>query len=166
MTALDVFVLVLMGGSGLLGFRRGFVTECLSLGAWVLAIAAVKVLHAPLSARLATTVGTESGGSALAFALVFGVALFVGRMIANKIGGETKRSFIGSFDRVLGLGFGTVKGLILATVIFLMAALVSDFLHGQAHRPEWMTQSRTYPLLRASGDALVGFVNERRKQDG
>lgn len=165
MTALDVFVLLVMGGAGLLGFKRGFVTECLSLGAWVLAIAAVKVLHTPVAARLAGPVGTESGASALAFALVFGGALFVGRMIARKIGGETKKSFIGSFDRVLGLGFGTVKGLVLATTVFLFFALVSDFLKGQAHRPDWMTQSRTYPLLRASGDALVGFVNEQRKQD-
>ena len=164
MTALDVFVLVLMGGAGLLGFKRGFVTECLSLGAWVLAIAAVKVLHGPIAGRLTGVVGTESGASALAFVLVFGAALFAGRMVARKIGSETKSSFIGSFDRVLGLGFGTVKGLILATVIFLLFALVSDFVRGGAHRPDWMTQSRTYPLLRASGDALVGFVNERRHQ--
>ncbi len=164
MTALDIFVLLLMGGAGLLGFKRGFVTESLSLGAWVLAIAAVKVLHAPLSPRLASLVGTESGGSALAFALIFGLALFVGRMIARKIGAETKSSFVGSFDRVLGLGFGVVKGLILATAVFLLAALIFDFVRGADNRPEWMTQSRTYPLLRASGDALVGFVNEHRSK--
>lgn len=162
MTALDIFVLLLMAGAGLLGFKRGFVTEALSLGAWVLAIAAVKVFHGPLAARLENTVGTESGASALAFALVFGLAMFVGRMVARKIGAETKSSFIGSFDRVLGLGFGAVKGLMLATVVFLFFALVSDMLRGSAHRPDWMTQSRTYPLLRASGDALIGFVNERR----
>ncbi len=164
MTALDIFVLLLMGGAGLLGFKRGFVTESLSLGAWVLAIAAVKMLHGPVSAALAGMVGTESGGSALAFALVFGSSMFVGRMIARKIGEETKSSFIGSFDRVLGLGFGVVKGLILATVVFLFSALILDFLRGPDHRPDWMTQSRTYPLLRASGDALVGFVKEHRSE--
>ena len=164
MTALDIFVLLLMGGAGLLGFKRGFVTESLSLGAWVLAIAAVKVLHGPVSSRLAGMVGTESGGSALAFALIFGLAMFVGRMIARKIGAETKNSFIGSFDRVLGLGFGVVKGLILATVVFLFFALIFDLIRGSENRPEWMTQSRTYPLLRASGDALIGFVNEHRSK--
>lgn len=165
MTALDIFVLALMGGAGLLGFKRGFVTESLSLGAWVLAVAAVRVFHGPLSSRLTDTVGTESGASALAFALIFGIAMFIGRMVARKIGSETKSSFIGSFDRVLGLGFGAVKGLILATIVFLFFALVSDMLRGGEHRPEWMTQSRSYPLLRASGDALIGFVNERRSAD-
>ena len=164
MTALDIFVLLLMGGAGLLGFKRGFVTESLSLGAWVLAVAAVKVFHGPVSARLVDTVGTESGASALAFALIFGVAMFAGRMIARKIGNETKSSFIGSFDRVLGLGFGAVKGLLLATVVFLFFSLVSDMLRGQEQRPEWMTTSRTYPLLQASGDALLGFVKEHRSE--
>ncbi|MEY4890496.1 MAG: hypothetical protein RIQ75_1626, partial [Pseudomonadota bacterium] len=81
-----------------------------------------------------------------------------------KIGAETKSSFIGSFDRVLGLGFGVVKGLILATVVFLFFALIFDLIRGSENRPEWMTQSRTYPLLRASGDALIGFVNEHRSK--
>lgn len=163
MTALDIIVLVLMGGAGILGFKRGFVTEALSLGAWVLAIAAVKVFHTPVAAKLAYTVGTDSGGSALAFVLVFGVSLFVGKMIARRIGSETKSSFIGSFDRVLGLGFGAVKGLLLATVAFLFVALVMDFIGGgEAHRPDWMTQSRTYPLLRATGHAVVDFVNDQR----
>lgn len=164
MTALDIFVLLLMGGAGLLGFKRGFVTEALSLGAWILAIAAVKVFHTALSERLAGAVGTESGGSALAFALIFAIALFAGRMIARKIGAETKSSFVGSFDRVLGLGFGAVKGLVLATVVFLFFALIFDLIRGSDNRPEWMTQSRTYPLLRASGDALIGFVNEHRSK--
>ena len=32
----------------------------------------------------------------------------------------------------------------------------------KAKRPEWMTISRTYPLLNASGDAMSAFVRERR----
>lgn len=162
MTALDILVLLLMGSAGLLGFKRGFVTESLSLGAWVLAIAAVKVFHTLVAARLVNSVGTESGASALAFVLIFGVAMFTGRFVARKIGNETKSSFIGSFDRVLGLGFGAVKGLLLATVLFLFVTLISDMIRGQENRPEWMVQSRTYPLLRASADALVDFVNEQR----
>ena len=32
----------------------------------------------------------------------------------------------------------------------------------QADRPEWMTRSRTYPLLNASGRAIVDWVETRR----
>ena len=52
MTGLDILVLALMGGAAALGFSRGFVTEALSLGAWVFAIAVVKTFHAPVAAAL------------------------------------------------------------------------------------------------------------------
>ena len=32
----------------------------------------------------------------------------------------------------------------------------------EADRPEWMTVSRTYPLLNASGRAIVDWVEARR----
>ena len=45
MTALDIIALLLMGGAGILGLQRGFVTESLSLIAWVAALVAVRILR-------------------------------------------------------------------------------------------------------------------------
>ena len=45
MTALDIFVILLLGGGALIGFVRGFVHEVLSLFAWIAAIAALKLFH-------------------------------------------------------------------------------------------------------------------------
>lgn len=165
MTALDITVLLLMGGAAALGFMRGFVTEALSLAAWVFAVAVVKAFHTPVARALEGPIGTASGASTLAAALLFGFAIFGGRMVARKIGGQTKNSFIGSFDRVLGLGFGAVKGLLLGTVGFLFVTLIFDTVYGaQAKRPDWIEQSRTYPLLSASSRALVDFVKARREE--
>lgn len=165
MTSLDIIVLLVMGGAGALGFMRGLVTEALSLAAWVFAVAAVKLFHAPVAASLEKTVGTAAGASTLAAVLVFGLAMFAGRMVARHIGSQTRNSFVGSFDRVLGLGFGTVKGLVLASVAFLFVTLVYDTIFGAATaRPQWMAQSRTYPLLNASSRALVDFVRARQGQ--
>jgi membrane protein required for colicin V production len=70
---------------------------------------------------------------------------------------------LGPIDRVLGFGFGMVKGLIIATLIFLLLVMAFDLIYGaDEERPEWMTSSRTYPLLNASGDALSEFVREQR----
>jgi len=64
---------------------------------------------------------------------------------------------------VLGFGFGALKGLIGATLLFLLLVMLYELaFSGDTRRPEWMTQSRTYPLLNASGDALSTFVRERR----
>ena len=70
---------------------------------------------------------------------------------------------LGPFDRVLGGGFGLLKGLLGATLFFLLANLATDMVYGpQADRPAWMTKSRTYPLLNASGRGIVDWVQARR----
>ena len=57
-----------------------------------------------------------------------------------------------------------LKGLLGVTLFFLLANLATDMVYGaQAERPEWMVKSRTYPLLNASGRAIVDWVEARRK---
>ena len=163
-TALDMLVLLLVGGAGLLGFLRGFTTEVLSLIAWVLAVFALKFLHTPVTGMLGGVVGTWGGATVLGFALVFGLTYLIGRIIARSIGARIRQSALGGFDRVLGVGFGALKGLIIATILYLVVSLFYDTIYGGvAQRPDWMIQSRTYPLLNASGRALVDFVQERQK---
>lgn len=163
LTALDILVLLTVGLGAALGFSRGFVNETVSLAAWVLAIIVVKALHTPVSAMLVGPVGTESGAAVLGFALVFGLTFLAVKMAGKALGTTTKGSLLGPFDRVLGLAFGALKGLIAATLVFLLVSLVFDTLNGRsAPRPAWMTESRTYPLLRASSASVVDFIEKRR----
>ena len=164
LTALDILVLLLVGGGLVFGFLRGFIFEVLSLFAWVAAIIALKMFHTPVTARLVEPVGTGSGAAVLAFVLIFGVVFVVGKMLARRIGGATRNSVVGPVDRVLGGGFGALKGLIGATLLFLAANLAYDFFYtSRGERPDWMLQSRTYPLLNASSRAIVDFVEGRRR---
>jgi membrane protein required for colicin V production len=163
MSALDIFVILLLGGGAAIGFVRGFVHEVLSLFAWVLAIAMLKLFHEQLWEGLSPSVGTSSGAAVLAFALLFVPSFFFVKLLARSIGGKTRRSVLGPVDRLLGGGFGMLKGLMGATLFFLLANLATDMVYGpQADRPEWMTRSRTFPLLNASGRAIVDWVEARR----
>tara|TARA_R110000772_G_scaffold44732_16_gene102864 strand:- start:1141 stop:1653 length:513 start_codon:yes stop_codon:yes gene_type:complete len=163
MTSLDIFVLLLMGGAAVFGFMRGFVQETLSMIAWILIIFAIRFLHGPVTDFLIAPIGTEGGASVLAFCSLVIVTYALGRWIAKSIGQKSRKSILGPIDRVLGFGFGMVKGLIGATLAYLLVILVYDSIYGAAEpRPEWIADSRTYPLLNASGDALVEFVDERR----
>lgn len=165
MTGLDIFVLLLVGGLGARGFTRGFTTEALTLLAWVAAIVAVKLFHDPLTYALTDIVGTASGAAVLAFALIFGITFLLGRLVANRFGAATRSSALGGFDRVLGLGFGALKGLIGASLIFLVASLLYNTIYGgRSERPEWMIASRTYPLLNATSRALVDYVGSRQQK--
>ena len=163
MTALDIIVLLLVGGGLVRGGMRGFVGEMLSLAAWIVAIVFLRLLHTPVTDALEGAVGTRSGAAVLAFALIFGIVFLGGKLIARRIGGATRRSMIGPVDRILGAGFGALKGLIGATLLYLAANLLYDTVYGRAApRPDWMAQSRSYPLLYASGRAIVDFVEWRR----
>lgn len=163
LTTLDILVLLLVGGGAVLGVLRGFVTEVLSLFAWVAAIVAVKMGHQPVTLLLAPHVGTATTASVAAFVLLFTITFFGGRLVAGAIGQRTRQSILGPLDRLLGLGFGALKGLIGATLLFLLANLATDtFYGGGAERPEWMSASRTFPLLNASSRAIVDFVAMRR----
>ncbi len=167
LTALDMIVLLLVGGGAFFGVMRGFVTEVLSLLAWVAAVAMLKIGYAPVSAWLAGPVGTRAGAAVLAFVAIFAVTFFGGKMIAASLGRRTRASVLGPVDRLLGLGFGALKGLIGATILFLAANLAHDTAYGAAgDRPDWMRASRTYPLLHATGGAIVDFVAARRGAAG
>ena len=165
MTALDVFVFLLLIGGGAIGFVRGFVHEVISLLAWIVGIAMLKLFHTQLWTGLENSFHTSpAAGAVLAFAILFVPSFLLVKLLARSIGGRTRRhALLGPFDRVLGGGFGLLKGLLGATLFFLLANLATDMVYGpQADRPQWMTKSRTYPLLNASGRAIVDWVEARR----
>ena len=163
LTALDIITLLLVGGGLLFGFIRGFVFEVLSLAAWVAGIVALRFLHEPVARALQGPVGTVSGTSVLAFALIFGIVFIGGKLISRRIGGATRRSVVGPIDRILGAGFGALKGLIGATLLYLAGTLVYDTLYGRAaERPAWMTDSRSWPLLHATGKTIIEQIEARR----
>jgi membrane protein required for colicin V production len=165
MTALDVFVFLLLIGGAAIGFVRGFVHEVISLLAWIVAIAVLKLFHTQLWNGLTGTFGSSPAAAAvLAFAILFVPSFLAVKLVARSLGGKTRRSpVLGPVDRVLGGGFGLLKGLLGATLFFLLANLATDMVYGpQAERPEWMKSSRTYPLLNSSGRAIVDWVEARR----
>lgn len=164
MTSFDVIIFLIIGWASVAGIMRGFVCEVLSLIAWVAAVAALRLFHTPASALAASWTGTETGGAILAFVLLFAVTFFGFRLIARNLGSRTRTSVIGPLDRALGLGFGAVKGLIVASLIFLGVNLFFDMVWGAATpKPAWIATSKTTPLLRLSSAAITDFVEERRR---
>jgi membrane protein required for colicin V production len=161
---LDIIVLALVGITALLGAKRGFVAEVLGLFAWVAMIFALKIFHLPLSRVLAGPIGTPSGAAVLAFLLLTGVTYILGKMVANAIGSRTRTSVLGPIDRALGFGFGALKGLILASLAYLLVILVLDTVGGgPSRRPEWLVKARTYTLLNATSASIADVVARRRK---
>ena len=164
MTGFDIAVLLIVGLGAVMGFVRGFVQEIMALMAWVFALVAIRWLHTPFTEAIEPTIGTPSGAAILAFAVLLLVPYVAIRFIATRAGRRSRRSLLGPVDRVLGFGFGAVKGTIIVVLAFSVLVLGYDTVWGQEGRPEWITQSRTYPFVNASSEALVTLIAERRRE--
>lgn len=163
MTGFDIAVLLLVGMGAITGFMRGFVQEMLALVAWIFALFAIHYLHTPLTGFFVPMVGTPSGAAVLAFALLLLVPYAVVKLVAKWAGARSRGSVLGPIDRVLGFGFGAVKGMIIVVLAFSILVLGYDTVWGPGGRPTWITQARTYAFVNASSEALVKIIADRRR---
>jgi membrane protein required for colicin V production len=163
MTGFDIAILLLIGTGAAAGFMRGFVQEILALAAWFLGLIAIHYLHTQVYYGLEPYIGTRSGSSVLAFALLLLVPYIATKAFSRWAGQSSRASLLGPIDRVLGFGFGGLKGMIIAVLAFSVLMLGYDIGWGLGGRPIWITQSRTYPYINVASEKLVQLIAERRK---
>lgn len=162
MNSFDLIVLGFVSIAALAGLLRGFVQEVLSLSAWVLAILAIRYMHTPLSEAIIPYMKSETGGALLAFALLLLIPYAGMKLIASVAARAISVTALTPIDKILGLGFGAVKGLIAAVLAFSLLAIGYDTVWGIAGRPTWITTARTYPFVNAASDEMVRMIAERR----
>ena len=164
MTGFDIIVLLMVGVAAIGGFMRGFVQETLSLLGWGLAIFAIRYLHTDVTVFLFEYIGAPSVAAVIAFALLLVIPAAVMKLIAGRAGLSARNSVLGPIDRVLGFGFGAVKGVIVPITAFSLLVLGYDTTWGSSGRPIWMTTARTYPFINAASDAMVQLIDERQRR--
>lgn len=164
MTGFDIIVLIIVAVAAVGGFLRGLVQEVLSLAAWILAAFSIFYLHKPLTEALRDYMPVEPTPSLLAFTLLLLIPYAAMKLIAGNVGEASRNSVLGPIDRVLGFGFGAVKGSLIAVFAFSVLALGYDTIWGYQGRPVWITTARTYPVIDAGSRSLVTIVAERRER--
>ncbi len=162
MTGFDIAVLLILGVAAIGGFLRGFVQEVLSLAAWVLAVFAIRFMHTDLTAAIFSYIGSPQTAAILAFALLLLIPYAGMKLIATVAGRRTRSSVLGPIDRVLGFGFGAVKGMVMVVAAFSLLVLGYDTVWGAQGRPVWIAEARTYQLVDAGSKAMVQIIAERR----
>ncbi len=136
-TLLGVLVL-----SAAVGLWRGLVFEVLSLAGWVAAYIAAQAF-APAAAAV-LPIGTP--GSALnqgaAFVLVFLAALIVWALASKLLRMVIHATPLQLVDRVLGGGFGVLRGLVLllaVTTAVVLTPTARSSAWQQSHGADWLT---------------------------
>lgn len=164
MTGFDYVVLLVVAVGAIGGFFRGFVEEVLSLAAWAVAVFAVRYAHEPLTLWLEPHLSTQTGAGVLAFALLMVGPVALTRFIARRMGQASRNSALGPIDRLLGFGFGAVKGFVIVVLGFSVLVFGYDVAWGVSGRPDWISQGRTYPFLNAASEELMTMISERREE--
>lgn len=162
MTGFDIIVLIIVAVAAIGGFLRGLVQEVLSLAAWILAAFSVYYLHGTLTDFLRDYYDADPATSILSFALLLLIPYAAMKVIAGNVGEASRNSILGPIDRVLGFGFGAVKGALIVVFAFSLLVLGFDTVWGYKGRPDWITQGRTYPAADAFSRELVSMIAERR----
>ncbi len=158
LTGFDWIVVALVGLLAVQGLARGFTVELVSLIGWVAAILVVRLFHEDLTNWFLPKTEGAASAAIVAFVLLFFGTVLAARTGATLIGGAARMGGLGSVDRTLGLGFGALKGVILATALFLVLKFATGYFEPEREPPSWLTQSRTAPFLSLAGDAMVGWA--------
>jgi membrane protein required for colicin V production len=112
-------------------------------------------------------VGSELAAAALAFGAIFLGVYLAFRFVATQLGNRTKRSIVGPIDRVLGLGFGALKGLIIVSLAFLVFTRGYALLFGGNEKlPDFVREAHTAPLLDMTSRAIIDYAEERQEGSG
>ena len=134
-----------------IGLWRGFVVEVLSLTVWVAAFW-LAIAFGAQAAGLFTGVGAASAQLFLGYASVFLGVLLLGGLVTWAIGKLIANTGLSATDRVLGLGFGLARGVVLACVAVMLLGFTP------VPRDDWWTQSRFMPSVQQGALWMAGFL--------
>ena len=174
---LDAALVAVVAISGLVAMYRGFTREVLSILSWVAAaIAAFYVIfyQQGFAEELAKQLANPPQQVHLIIAriiigsAIFLIVLIIVHLITSHISDTVLDSRIGPIDRILGLGFGVVRGFILVVIPYMFAvsfvckdgatrAIAQGCQPGEL--PGWIEDARSKNMIKSTGSTLFGVLD-------
>lgn len=115
----DYVIIAILLLSIIMSFFRGFIREALSLLLWVIAIGVSIMFAADVAPVFSSKISNPETRLYLSGGLLFIGILIVGGLINSMIGRASKNAGFGVLDRLLGLFFGILRGILVIAVILL-----------------------------------------------
>lgn len=155
MTGADVAILVVLLGSTFIGLLRGFVREAASLAFWILAIWAAWTFGNRVVPHLGGLLADPKVAPWVGRLVVLICVLLIGWVIGALLVQFTRSLGLGPLDRVIGVLFGVVRGVVLVGLMVIGGELL------QLNHEEWWNRSKLIPYGETAGDWLRAMVGER-----
>ena len=120
---IDFVILALVGISAIIGLLRGFVLELFSVATWLVAIWVGLSFSREFSGYLESLISLPSARMAASFAVLFFVTLILGGLFGSLLAQIVLKSGLTGSDRFAGLLFGIGRGMLVVSVLVLLAGL-------------------------------------------
>jgi membrane protein required for colicin V production len=151
----DVFILLVLMGSILIGVLRGFVREAVSVVFWILAIWAAWKLGPAVEPHLGGLLAGANVAPWVWRLLILVIVLLFGWVVGMLLGYFTRSLGLGTADRSIGLLFGVVRGVVLVGLLIIGGELL------HLDKEEWWHHSKLIPYGESVGDWLRAMVGEK-----
>jgi len=121
MGGFDLVIAAVFLISILIGIMRGFIREALSIASWIFAVWLAVTFCEAAGDFISQFISIPAEGfrTAAGFALVFIGTLFLFSVISYFLTKLLSKGAVKGADRVLGAGFGVVRGIAIMVIIFL-----------------------------------------------
>ncbi|OLQ85943.1 bacteriocin production protein [Vibrio ponticus] len=139
MNWLDIVILGVISLSALISLVRGFAKEALSLVIWFGAFFIASQYYARLAVYF-TKIEDEMFRNGAAIAALFVATLIVGALVNYVIGQLIQKTGLSGTDRVLGIVFGGLRGVLIVAAVLFFVDTFTTF-----NQSEWWTTSELVP---------------------
>ena len=155
MTGADVLIVLVLLGSTIIGLLRGFVREAVSVVFWIVAIWSAWKFGPVVEPHLGGVLTNPAIAPWVGRLTVLVLVLLIRWVVAMLLSYFTRSLGLGAMDRVFGLMFGILRGMVLVGLI----VIGGELLH--LNQEEWWNRSKLVPYGETIGDWLRAMVGER-----
>jgi len=151
-TFADGIVLGILLLSGIFALVRGFTREVLTIAAWGLSAVILVVAYEPVQQWSREVILDGIITDVVVASLLFLVPLVGLSFASHSACKQVRESGVSVVDRVLGFGFGIIRGVAAIVIVYWMYSLIEN----PDEHPNWIARAKLFPIVADS----AGYLNK------
>lgn len=160
---IDLTIIGVIALSMLMGMVRGFVKELIALCVWALALYVAYNYSSLLDPLLQKYIADQTAKTVVSFVIVLVGVLIAGGIVNASLGVILKKTGLSGPDRMLGIGFGFVRGVLI--VAFVLTALKMTSLPHEQFAKDSVLYARFDPLVSWFDSKIPEVIKQAKSFD-